>query len=458
MKRKLPAEQPTLPLDDTPNPPPYAPLHPAFVGVSRVLHVGAVDARNLDGPGFTVNLNLGTCTCNHGEPYQWDATTQPGKWIANKHCIHKIRAVADLIRRHPDEHTKGHDRHLMMAGYIKMVGGRYNKYEAVSAFHKELRRGDVPAAYYWGCVLSHYRGIKGVIKYLFNIVFEEGRDFTLAEWLMGRLNAADFTPTTCHNAIRLFCLSKKKWELPHRMPILEAEMRAYGRLVARYGQAVAKASHIIDAAEQPTLVKVLLQSLAKKDLVGFQFGLKGLQKMNDERGPKKLDLWRADIANILLTEAERLRLPVLQAPYFEQYNAFLATRASTGHGIGYHELNALADMLIGEPYGAGNTSADMLQWANTSRTLPDIQLGILKHIPLYAQDNHTYVGKTFIRSYPHELKAGAEQKNMDLRGCGAYMGVTWRHLAVAQHGSTDCAWGEVDWPKWLYDTVINLFY
>lgn len=431
-------------MNDTAKPPlpEYVPPHPNFKGKAKVLSTPAHVSKNLGGPSYQVDLGAGTCTCKYGAPFQWHFKNQ--KWVPNQACSHKIRMMADILEKH-DRPTD------MQIAYSKQVAMRYNMYEAVSAFHKELRRGNVEQAVFWGHVLAYSRRVDGVIKYLLNILFEETREYWLGEWLLqAYVDPKADKYTSMLYGIALFCKSPKKWELPHRLPILLDEMRGYFALVTKYGRDVAKAGDIIAVSEREKLMAMLKSAAAKRGvktgqhLEDFQFALKGLQKSKCAN----IDAHRAWILNELM----RFMLNKNGARLAD----YIQKRADAGLGIGYHELNAFADLVMGEKYNAW----ELPDWAEKIRFAdpPKLRLGVVPVVPIYAQDNHTWAGKALIRQYPNEWQAGAKQEHYDLRLCGAYMGVVWRHLAVKQHGRIDCEWHEVEWPRWLHQTVSNLWY
>jgi hypothetical protein len=443
--------------DGRPHPPSFEQLHPAYIGRAKVLTVAAHLAKQSDGSGYIVDLGAGTCTCQNGAAWQWAADKE--KWIPNLYCSHKIRMMADILQRAIDIEAVSTE---MQVAYAKAVGSRYNVYEVVSAFHKELRRGNVEHAVFWGTMLANFRGVKGVTKYMLNIVYEETRDHPLGEHLVRALNPfsvgfrANPNKTALENAgnelyrvmlqsIAFFCESRKKWELPHRMQFLEAEMRGYKRLIEKYGRDVAKAGNIIPRSEYKHLMDSLKNGIATNNLPLVQYGLKGLQKMQTA----DIDAHRATIIN----EVESL-VPVA-GQHISRDWSYLNIKSRLDSkpplGIGYHELNAFVDLLCGEPYSAGFVDRNLPE-------VPKLRLGVAPNIPIYAQDNHTWAGKALIRKYPNEWQPGAIQKHMDLRLCGAYIGVVWRHLAYKQHGRIDCEWEDVKWPKWLSETVANLWY
>lgn len=424
-------------MDDKPPLPDYVTPHPKFVGKAKVLAVSAHVAKNIDGPSYDVDLRAGTCTCKYGAPFQWHYKHE--KWEPNFACSHKIRMMADILEK------AGRPTDMQIA-YAKQVSMRYNKYEVVSAFHKELRRGNIEQAVFWGHVLAYSRRIEGVIKYLLNILFEETREYWLGEWLLAKYTEVGGDKYAAMlEGIALFCKAPKKWDLPHRMEIFEAEMRAYNLLVQKYGRDVAKGGDIIALAQRDLLVARFKQSLKTGDKIGMQYGLKGLQKSKCH----DIDAHRAWILNETL--------PFIKDRVAAgRLSEYIQNRINAGLGLGYHELNAFVDLAMGEKYGAW----EVPKWAKTQLAFgpPKLRLGVVPNIPIYAQDNHTWAGKALIRKWPLEWQAGAKQEHYDLRLCGAYMGVAYRHLAIKQHGRIDCEWHEVDWPKWLHETVSNLWY
>ena len=127
----------------------------------------------------------------------------------------------------------GYDKEQIQETYVKALVTCYNVYEVVSAFHKELRRGDHAKAFFWAVLLSAKRGYHGTARYLLNIIYEETRDHKLAINLI-ELNAKprdEITLHDIHKHVALFCFAVKKWELPHRVGIFKGEMLGYAWLV-----------------------------------------------------------------------------------------------------------------------------------------------------------------------------------------------------------------------------------
>lgn len=396
---------------------------------------------------FLVDLNIGECECPGGQAWAWD--NDRSKWYAKAFCTHKLRMMASVV-----ENAAPGAKDRLYQEYIISVGTRYNVWEVASAFHKELRRGDFTKAFFWGMILGTKRGTAGIFKYLLNIIYEETRDHEMALWLIeinhdrSRHNYANIS-----KAIRYFCQAKKKWELPERLAIFEAEMRGYQQLVKEFGTDVAKGSKIIAAEQKLNLLDNMKRGFAKKNLPQVQYGLKGLQKLDcDDLDQHRYWIYE-QLYEYIDATIKFTGKPGTAWDIIEVINA----RIAAGFGIGYHEINALADAIAGETVSVG-TLAPLARKAVLAAPSPAHMLGIWPAIPIYAHDNHTYRGKQLIRKWPEELKPDATQEHLDFRLCGAYFGVAWRMQAYNQHGSIDIPWDQVNWATWLYNVVMSLWY
>lgn len=426
----------------------YKTPHPKIKGVAKV--------QTAKGEGhFLVDFNSGTCECAHGSHEEWHHKNQA--WVDARWCVHKLKALSTLVANAEDPNVHGELQRI----YFKKLSERYIIWEAVSAFHKELRRGDADQARYWAMVVAGHRGLNGVVRYMLNIMFEETRDLDLYKATMILLGKGQLVPLqSVLNLVTRFCAAPKKWELPWRLKIFTHEMSGYKQLIEKYGNDVAKGKDIIDYSEADTLLTAMLDgfSIGKQTMV--QYGLKGYFKTKSNNHEKhKLKLFNA-LTDVLNGDAEN----------GFKYNEASALRIHTLHlhrirhfgGIGYHELNVLADALCGEPYTVQSSLSETkhrMIMLNKKDTTPE--MGILRNIPLYTQDNHTYRGKALMKKWAAtELQPRAKQEHIDFRWCGAYLGVCWRYLAYDQHQSCEVGWHEVKWnkPTWLWNHVNGMFY
>lgn len=429
----------------------FKPPHPAFAKRAHVLTGGKSPRRTY------VDMTIGECECQRGYAFMPDTLGNKG-WYANKYCGHKLKLMCSVI----DNVTNPVERALLNKPYLAAVSTRYNKFEVVSAFHKELRRGDFDKAWFWGLMLSNYRGMRGVIIYLLNIIYEETRDHELAEFLLKlRKDPRNHTLDRMSQAISWFCLSVKKWELPLRYDIFSNEMRGYEWLAKEYGTepngGVAGHGNFIPAKHKDKLSGFMEEGIRKQDAALFQRGLKGLQKLqySDKDRPTEDELndhryWLYERLYDLADEHRPSTHDVWKVI------AIVNSRIEANYGIGYHELNAIGDALMGEPYESGLLSASKRAIA-VNRPTGAIPYGIWPAIPLYAHDNHTYGGKARMRRHGDQLKPGAKQTDLDFRWCGAYFGVAYRMISYRQHGHV-ADWHETEWDKLLLRVTQTLWY
>jgi hypothetical protein len=406
---------------------------------------------------YEVNFDTGECECAHGRAYKWEAKRK--RWSKAPWCAHKLKAMSSLIEQTGDQ--------SLHQEYALHLGRRYNPFVAVSAMHKEMRRGDVEAAQYWASAMLPHRGRHGVITYMRNIVFEETRDISLLRLIL-KLSTygKSVSERDMFNAVARFTETPKKWDLPHRLPIFLSEMEGYRKLINDFGIDVAKPHSIIPVSAYNRLQGSLLEGFAEADPIKIQYGLKGLFKSKNSEDGNGADghaRHKVKLYNLLIDVWNDEHENAFEVDHdYTQELIDLLTRRNANHGApGYHEINALCDALCGEsPSNAATLPAlrRKLLAGKPKAYLPP--LGEIRRVPLYANDNHTWEGKAKMRRFGDvQLRPGANQTDIDFRLCGAYMGVAWRHLAVKQHGTINVPWGKVKWnPKWLWGHLDSMWY
>jgi len=398
---------------------------------------------------YEVNLDEMECTCKHGAAWRWDNK----RWKHANLCSHKLKAVASLGQSNPDDET-------LMDFYEESVGSRFNAFEAVSALHKELLRGDTEKALYWATVIVPHRGRHGVIQYMRRIAFEETRDLALYRYCTKvSSKGQSVSHLEMQRAVRRFAAAPKKWELPWRKDIFINEQRGYAKLVEEFGNKVAGGGDAIDEEEAPRLRECIIQGFQKGDKARMQYGLKGLYKSKC----KDKDELKVGMLNLLISISDNEYTNSFEhdSVYVNSLYDAIMLKIRLFGDIRYHELNAFADALSGEPGRDAKASLPAVKHKRIINTPKEwrLPLGALRKIPLYAQDNHTWAGKAKMRNYRPQLNPGAKQTDLDFRICGAYMGVGWRTLAIEQHGTIDCNWGDVKWhPNWLWSHLDQMFY
>lgn len=423
--------------------PMFPPPHPKFVTGSCEVHSKTTDA------SYHVDLDEMVCECPHGAAWRWDNK----RWKPNTLCAHKLKAVASLCQHNPDDET-------LRQFYEESVGKRFNAFEAISAMHKELRRGDADAALYWATAVIPHRGRHGVLKYLRSILFEETRDINLARYLVKvSSRGTSIKPIDFQRAVVRFAHAPKKWHLPWRKALFIDEMKAYKKLGENYGYQVARGGDAVPADQEDHLRSELIKGFASGDRVKVQYGVKGWYKMKSpDHDHLKIDIW-----NFLIEVSDNDYQNAFEYDelYVEELYEVIMRKMRNHGGIRYHDINAFTDALCGEP---GHNKECTLSSAKHKKIINNpkeyrLPLGDLRKVPLYAHDNHTWGGKAKMRSHRNQLDPGAKQTDLDFRICGAYMGVGWRYLAYEQHATIDCKWGDVKWhPKWLWPHLDKMWY
>ena len=125
-----------------------------------------------------------------------------------KICKHIIAVMLDQKEEVEVEESKKES----YSGNINMFG--YNKFEVISSFHKELRRGDFEQASYWIEVLIQGKASGAYLSgYIASIIGEELClcDTTIALKIKSYLNYKKMCTYSLIAAVHLFCESKKWW-------------------------------------------------------------------------------------------------------------------------------------------------------------------------------------------------------------------------------------------------------
>jgi hypothetical protein len=295
-----------------------------------------------------------------------------------------------------------------------------------------------------------------------NILFEETRDLALAKLILKlSSHGTSVKLLDVQNAVRRFCQAPKKWELPWRYDIFLDEMRGYRSLAKDYGYEVAKGKDIIAPGATAKLQGILQEGFTDADRVKVQIGLKGwFKSQSADHDKMKIEMFNflVDVQN-----GERPNGFDVDDDYCNRLQAILLRRIEQHGAPGYHELNVLADALTGETDASGLASLKPLKHKIkvNNPTIYRLPLGEMRKPPLYAHDNHTWLGKSLMRSYGQaQLQPGAKQTKLDFTLCGAYMGVAWRTLAYKQHKTINVPWDKVSWksPSWIWEHLDNMWY
>ena len=108
-----------------------------------------------------------------------------------------------------DECTCGHNKcyHQSMIRDIFFEKGNRFKYDILSAFHKELRRGAIDDAFHWGRIYATMTSPSQPKSYAKSIILEETRNIKLLHKYRS-LKGFEW-----EEIVTDLCKSRKKWEL-----------------------------------------------------------------------------------------------------------------------------------------------------------------------------------------------------------------------------------------------------
>ncbi len=105
--------------------------------------------------------------------------------------------------------------HVELASDLVLDRGRRNRWLVRSAFHKELRRGNVQEARHWAAWMVHCDGRDAPLEYLRKIWSEETANLELAVYLHG-------SQARLPTAIAWFCHATKVWQMPAWWDVFQA--------------------------------------------------------------------------------------------------------------------------------------------------------------------------------------------------------------------------------------------
>lgn len=283
--------------------------------------------------------------------------------------------------------------------------GKDVEYEAVSAFHKELRRGDVAKSLIWAEQVARMRGEIGVKQYLKSIVFEETRNLALHNrW-------RNLGPLEVEGMILEFCGSLKKWELPAARGMYSILLKAFA-----------------DAKKQKPVQLDELKSAPPVDEHEFYNWMVMIGRV------VWLGVWdKGQYESKPVVDARRrLSVTICRSLLDEGYDAEAAVLQEKPD---YHRLCTGAEALCGfkDPGGSRIKRAKA----------PRLEIDLLM-TPDYAFDSHTAEGRRRLKKgWPVPgLPAPAE---VDLRWTGKEIGAYWRYKAFEQFADDyrEQAWEKV---------------
>lgn len=292
---------------------------------------------------------------------------------------------------------------LTLFGFDPKPKKKYDWYEMVSAYHKELRLGNVANIKYW----AHKLGYKKANNYLNSILLEETCNFELLKYCLEETNLS--------NKIRRFAGTKKNWEhktnqLYIARCLLMIELKKQNAIESVY----------IDH-DKHSAVNGVINHVLEKDFEGMCEDFYRI-KWSSQKLKNKV------FGNII-----RHIYPEL-AWLFEKLN------------FGYHEHISFIRLNS----GICDPKDYIIGYADDSNPgyTQDYE------IPIYALDKHTSRGKRRINQNINKIRPNKKMPpGIDLRYSGTDISCIWRVMAFQQFGTINTSWENVVYHNTLYRKI-----
>lgn len=332
---------------------------------------------------------------------------------------------------------------------------QYDKYEVVSAFHKELRRGNEWKALYWGLVLTEGKSKWYPMKYMTQVSTEESHTPELktfiSKYMQKYKTLSDIEFASC---IHAFCKAPQKWavkisddmwwyesvEWDKAQKDINACIRRYEpdkELVKKWEEIVKKigTTHFVKGLYWNYEILALIeQFISEKSLPKLVYMTQFMwhpkeylpyMKILAEKNSKVTEMLNVVDHDLVRNHMFLFDLEII----FIQLCGFGDEVPSYNIKINEDEVKEIVDKVY-------------------SRILSGKEL----EIPLYALDIHTRRGKKLWYAHRNKLvKIGQPVKEIDLRYTGDWIGTLWRRYAYLQHGTILVPWESV----WMDEQAVR---
>jgi hypothetical protein len=334
---------------------------------------------------------------------------QKSEYLANK--VWKVLDVdGEVYEVDPKNMTAEHEErgtaHLQWVSSV-IHSHRTANYTSISAFHKELRRGDYARAYIWAKTVMLFRKEKGLKEYLRSVLWEETRNIEMYQnW---RANPG----MPWEEMLRQFCGSTKKYEIEGSKGSFHIQVRA-----------------ILDSAQLPTIEDGELlhpPTIDKYEFYGWMMLIhrcferafrEGGGKIRDTRGPR-MRCYKI-LAGTLRRSLEAEGLKKWTEP-FDDRTDFDQVLLSAEKLSGLLETPDLCT----------------IRYVNTDLIEADLAIPEARVFDGHTSKGHGLMRK-WARAYPPLSTAGYRQPmipGLDMRWSGQQgTGVAWRYKAFEQYG------------------------
>ncbi|MCK6513028.1 hypothetical protein L6R29_24120 [Myxococcota bacterium] len=311
--------------------------------------------------------------------------------------------------------------HLKRALAVWEDGPSGLRYLAKSGFHKELRRGDLQAAFRWARLAAHFHGRSWPKSYLKRVLLEESRSISLLhQWKsLAGLNWED--------CVQKGIAAPKKWQVPRREGLFAEYVEAF---VATENDPIfssfEQVQQAVDLAQdRDDLWRIFWRAMRRRDRFGVTWQIDAMKERAFSKSPT---------ARLFVEEA------------LWDTNPFYGPKVL---------IELLTD--------AWDQTADQLDPRVLQQALPNDEHLVIPAAPAYLYDCHEISGqRRLLKHWDAILPHQPMPKGVDLRWSGMLAGVCWREYAARQspHRLRQCPWEAVDIPRevWQHATICDRFF
>jgi hypothetical protein len=314
--------------------------------------------------------------------------------------------------------------HLRKARDVHLNKCAKTRHEAVSAMHKEIRRGDVQASLYWADILSRHSDYY-VKRYVRQIVGEETRNWNLY-WMALRPGEHSY-----RDMVGAIASSRKKWEHKNVCRPFKEQLKAFWDLN--------ESNYDFKPGEE--LIEETRAAL-KRDDMPLIFKLFAAIECKEE------DETTLAFEHVLCEEVEHRFEDMKNLKFFmEKYPGW------TGRDNWENRLTMI-EMLTG---AWDKTMNEFIHDPEGAYEYDDGAL--LKKFPDYVYDKHLIQGQRRLEKYFDKIGPMKPMPDkLDMRWSGQFMGVSWRYAAYVQFGDNyvNARWEDVKWSKEFWEYTLSM--
>lgn len=319
----------------------------------------------------------------------------------------------------------------------EMVRPKYDAFEAVSAFHKELRLGDEEKACYWADIVLAARGMWYTLRYLYTVCFEETYNAELFVEIGKELpRYKRVSKERLFELVIMFCRSKKKWEIPEAVELMKHQ-RKFTKLAQK--EIKARERRFDDVPEYAEKWKKFMEGELLHETY-YDYEIMAFFEDAFRTGNIPRMIWAVQWGDGHWQDwAKHLPSMIEDIGTNERLDKFVKTlERNASVAVWGYMLYALFELATGrmpEPDLAQVSKEELEAMVARVESMEPLE------IPLYALDHHTRRGKRLY--YENRPLPNVPNPNFDFRYSGHWAAMLWRWEAIRQHGTIRVPWESV---------------